>query len=263
MSDTLLLKLEQARPSVRRMVEYLVSSNATARLLGLDAIGGHLLQRGAPAAAAPDALPFLLALGTDPRYPHAAAVLTRVAVALDSLDHPPRATAGERAALGADPATAGAWRLLEANLPALLRVAGRSRDPEAARAAARIAFHFPAADRELTPMLIALMSGVRDAPGRAALLYALASVHPLEPCPPAHVRRALEARGPTPDKAAVALALARRPLPEALRDAVARALAEIADVPEIARGWPDPRAWGSQLSPDAVASALHDLGVPR
>lgn len=257
LGDGLILELATVRPEVRRMVEHLVSKNAVARTLGLDGIFDLVLNHDVLLAPAPEALPFLLALATSPRYPHASAVLTRLGLVIDAIDDPPRSLAGRASA---EPLALSTWRVFEAHLSGLLRVARSSRDPEASRAAVHMVSHFPSADAQLEPILFALLSGARDEQDRARLLYALARVqcgrgtafHP-------RIERALGSPGIGSEKAAVAIALAELPIDEPLRSRVENALEELAAASEATRHWADPRAWGGRYVPEVVQQTLARL----
>ena len=174
LGDELLLRLETVSPAVRQAVEHLVSNNAMARVLGLDAAFDGVLRQDGLHESATEVLPFLFALALSPRYPSASAILTRLAAVLATLDDPP----GTLARAGADehahgPLRTQVWSAYRERLPRLLNVARSSRDPESCRAAARMASHFPEADDQLVPILYALLSGARDEDARAPLLSAL------------------------------------------------------------------------------------------
>jgi hypothetical protein len=173
LSEELVLALDGASSDVRQMVEALVSENAVARLLGLDAVGDVVLRHGELQPRTVEALPFLLGLATSPRYPLASALLGRLAGVLAAVDDPPRSASGEPPA---DPVARRAHALFEAHAGKLLRVARSSRDPESCRVAARMVSHFPRLDAEILPVFVALLSGARDADGRAPLLEGLARV---------------------------------------------------------------------------------------
>ncbi len=254
LDEELLLRLAAVSPDVRRMVEYLVSGNAVARTLGLDGISDCVLRNGELAPRAAEAIPFLLALAVSPRYPHASAVLVRLAAVLDTLGGP--RPSGVPAS-DAD-AVVGA---IEACLPALLRVARTSTDPEACRAAASVVSHFPSAGEALEPILFALLTGARDAQERARLLYRLARVQgargsALHP----RIERALDAPDPGVETAAAALALAEVRPSEPLRGRVVRALEALVEAG--ARPWSDPRAWGARYEPEAARHSLARLREP-
>lgn len=181
LDDETLAALGTAPLDVRRTIEQLVSDHAVARVLGLDAVSDALLRGDHTARdTAAAAVPFLLTLATSPRYPHASPLLARLESLLDAIDEPPRSAA---ASAPSDPIARVVYAAFARALPLLLRVARRSRDPEACRAAARIASHFPSADADSVPLLVALLSGVRDEPARAALLAALDRVRTRAPRP--------------------------------------------------------------------------------
>lgn len=174
LGDELLLRLETVSPGVRQAVEHLVSNNAVARVLGLDAAFDHVLRQDRLQDGAPEVLPFLFALALSPRYRHASSILTRLGAVLATLDDPPgslaRATAEDRERT---PLRARVWEAYRERLPRLLNVARSSRDPESCRAAALTAAHFPEAADQLVPILYALLSGARDEEARASLRAAL------------------------------------------------------------------------------------------
>jgi hypothetical protein len=183
--------LDSAPPNVRSAVDELVASSAARRLEGLGEVRDL--------ATSPEALPYLFALATDRRYPEASALLVRLSAALAAVDSPPRARPSAEARAMVDAyAQHGA---------ALMRVARTSRDPESARAAARILGHLPNHDDELTPLLLALLSGAADALERAPLLYFLARIQlgrgeALHP----RIGRARSAGAEDPERIAVLLA---------------------------------------------------------
>jgi hypothetical protein len=219
--------LEDAPPNVRSTVGKLVASSAARRLEGLG--------EARDLATSPEALPFLFALATDRRYPQASALLVRLSAALAGVDSPPRSRSSSEAE-----------KVLQAYArhgAALMRVARTSRDPESARAAARILGHLPAYDEELAPLLLALLSGAADAVERAPLLYFLARIQlgrgdELHP----RVRRARSAAGEDPERIAVLLALQDAgAADEATTD-------EIAALRAAGTGLLDPRIWGRALA---------------
>jgi hypothetical protein len=170
LDDGAIAALAAAPLGVRRAIEQLVSDHPVARVLGLDAVSDVLLREGALRHTAAAAVPFLLALATSPRYPHASPLLARLEALLAAIDDPPRSAATRAPD---DPIARAVYEGFVRSLTPLLRVARRSRDPEACRAAARIASHFPSADADSVPLLIALLSGVRDERSRAPLAAAL------------------------------------------------------------------------------------------
>lgn len=170
LDDETLAALGGAPTDVRRVIEQLVSDHAVARMLGLDAVSDVMLRQGALPDATAAAAPFLLALATSPRYPHASPLLARLEVLLAAIDDPPRSAA---TIPPEDRVARAVYGTFVRFVRPLLRVARRSRDPEACRTAARIASHFPSADADSAPLLIALLSGVRDQPSRAPLVAAL------------------------------------------------------------------------------------------
>ncbi|MFW5926197.1 MAG: hypothetical protein ACOCV4_08510 [Myxococcota bacterium] len=262
LSDALVLELTRAPPDVRRMVEHLISSHAAARLMGVGAIQAQILRGATLAPTAPRALPFLFALAGAPGYPHASAVLTRLGQLLSTLDDPPRslASAEDGGAFPEAPLLRDVWQAFEARVPMLLRVARSSRDPEAARAAGQMAGHFPSADPELVPLLVALLSGTRDPQQRAPLLHRLAHAQVTE-AGPLHPRvlRALDAPTSGPDHAAVVLALAEHRLEPSLHRRVVGALEALAAADDTVRRWPDPRSGSGPFDRGVVSSALERL----
>jgi hypothetical protein len=264
LGDELTLRLLTLRPDVRAMIEKLLSKHLAARMAGLDEVYDHVLRRGALHETAPEALPHLLALATSPRYPDASALLVRLVRVISVVDDPPRAMADafepERAT---SPHAAEVFRIFERHVSALLRVARTSTDPEASRAAARIVLHFPTADAELEPLLLALVTGARDADGRAKILYALARVQaarggPFHP----RIERALDAEIVGAEQAACVLALAEhaRALDPTIRTRARKGLARLLAHDLTSRGLTDPRAWSSRLEADAIERARTKLG---
>ena len=173
LDDEAIAALGSAPLDVRRTIEQLVSDHPVARVLGLDAVSDAVLRQGTLRDTAAAGAPFLLALATSPHYPHASPLLARLEALLSAIDDLPRSAAGSAPD---DPIARDVHAAFVRFLPPLLRVARRSRDPEACRAAARIASHFPRADADTVPLLIALLSGARDEPSRAPLLAALERV---------------------------------------------------------------------------------------
>lgn len=250
LDDETLLRLETSSPATRRTVEYLVSGNAAARLLGLAAV--QELAEGGQAEAI---LPFAFALGTSARYPHASGLLTRLGSLLDAVDDPPRSSAtggpGRRI-----------WKVFDGQVRRLLRTAWTSKDPESTRAIARMLLHFARADAELVPLFLALLSGAQDHEQRAPLLYGLAyaqgvaeaALHP-------RVEAALRMDAIHLERAAVALALSTEgvPVPEERRPLLVAALERLAGAQSATVAWSDPRSWGRRYDPGAVTRALERL----
>ncbi len=190
--------LPRASVATQKLVVLLSSADATERMRGLDAIYSYVLRKGALTADAAEALPHLFALATGRSYPASSALLRRLLTVLATADAPPRS-------LGDGPVRSA----FVAALPALLRVARRGRDPEAARAAALIAARFDEADREVAPLSLAMLSGAEDAQDRAPFLYALVRTQRALG-EPVHrrVTEALSRRPATVESLASALALA-------------------------------------------------------
>ncbi len=221
------LPLAEASPAIRTTLERLVSSKASERLEGLGEVGSL--------AEEVEALPYLVALARHRDYPQASAVLVRLSATLARIDSPPR--------LGGAPAQPLVEALSKEGA-SLLRVARTSRDPESARAAARILGHLPAYDAELAPLFLALLGGAADATERAPLLYFLTRIqlargdvlHP-------RIERARSAPMHDPEHVAVLLALEDA---GAVDDATSTNLAELRATAATAR-LPDPRVWGRSL----------------
>ena len=229
----------KASPRVREAVELLVDPDARVRARGLDAVS-DLLLRGGGIDAAGEAIPYLGALATSRGYPEASALLVRLASALASADDPPRSNPSE------------AFRVL---VPSLLRLARTATDPEAARVAACMVAHFPEADAEAEPVLIALLSGARDSVERSRVLYALTRVQATRGGAfHGRVADALHREALDEEVLSVALALAEHDPPEPLRGRLARTLANAED-----RGFSDPSGWGRALANAALARALAAL----
>lgn len=245
LDDATLLRLEAAPPAARRAVEYLVSGNAAARLLGLASV-----QELATTRHAEVILPFAFALGASPTYPHASGLLTRLGALLTTIDDPPRsgAESGHRI-----------WRAFDAEVRRLLRTAWTSKDPESTRAIARMLIHFPRADADVVPLLLALLSGAKDPDQRAPLLFGLAHAQGVARAPlHRRVREALHEDAVSLERAAVALALSspRVLVPDDRRGALVDALRALAAAPAAATSWPDPQRWGRRFDPTSLMRAL-------
>ncbi len=233
--------LPAASAGTQKLVVLLSSADATERMRGLDAVYSYVLDGGVLTVDAAEALPHLFALATGKGYPASSALLRRLLTVLTTIDDPPRT-------LPAGPV----HEAFVAALPSLLRVARRGRDPEAARAAALMAARFDQVDREVAPLLLAMVSGAGDAQGRAPFLYALARTqlalgHPLH-------RRVLEALGRRPVTvetlaAALALSDADQELARGVRDVLQTCPMD---------GWMDPCRPGALVDRGGV---LVRLGV--
>lgn len=241
--DRLAVRLELEGPPLRALVTQLCDHRPATALRALDAVLGHLVDDGGPAASAPAALPYLLALATSRSYRLAAALLARISHLYAAIDDPPRSLAG---AAGTDEARR-VFDLLAEHAPALVDVARSSADPQAARLAATLAARHPEQDGAVEPLLVALMTGAGDADERASLLYALARIQ-LACGAPFHRRiaEAWRAEEPTPERFAIALALSVHDVPEPDHGRARQVLR--APPP----GGADPRAFGRRL----VASGL-------
>jgi hypothetical protein len=236
-------RLLDAPAAVQELVVYLLSPSARERLRGLDLVSDRAFSGSAVTSTVPDALPFLFSLCAARGYPDASAVLLRIAAIAFAIDDPPRSASG--AVIAHEP-SASAWRALEEALPAILRLARVSRDPEAARTAACIAARFPRADADVEPLLLALLSGAPTPDERARLLYALARIQDargatLHP----RIERALCATPPTAETVAVVLALGDRPPVVAARERITAS-------GTLSSAIPDPRAFGKLLDPAAL-----------
>ncbi|MFK7986125.1 MAG: hypothetical protein AB8I08_08840 [Sandaracinaceae bacterium] len=173
---------------------------AAHRLAALDTVLAHLLSGDRVLPDAKCALPYVLTLATTRRYPQAAALLTRVSHVCAAAQSPPRSGA---------PPSEHAAAALDAVREALPRLLDRARGggPAVSRIASTLVARFPERDAELTPALLAQLSGVADAEERAPLCYALSRIQ-LDARVPLH-RRLAEALRRTPvDPEAVAVALA-------------------------------------------------------
>jgi len=213
----------------RRALEKLVSKSATERLAGLGRVAELVFDDAAR--------PRLFALAAARDYAPSSALLVRLSAALADVDMPPRSRPNDAARALAD--------AYAPHCSALIRVARTSKDPESARAAARIVAHFPERDGELEPLLLALVSGAADAVERAPLLYFLARIQ-LHRGATLHPRivRAEDEEITHPEH--VAVCLARVDAGEAHHGAEA-SLASLRDLGEAARALPDPRVWGRCL----------------
>lgn len=256
LGEALARRLALASAPVCGLVEALTSERAATRLAALDRVHGALLDEGEVTADAPELLAYLVRLGTSPRYPEASAVLVRLTGLLAAIDAPPRSLAGA----GGTEARRRAYDVVGAHLDALLRVVRSSSNPEASRIAACLCARFPAADAEVAPLLIALLSGARDANERGRLLYALTRVQASRGAAlHGRVADALHAEGTTPQKLAVMLALAEHDPPEPLRSRAVRVLREARDADP---AFADPTAWGRRL-PEATVDRLVARLAPR
>lgn len=244
-----------AHEDVRQNVEYLISRNPVGRMLGLDGLSELVLQGRQPGPRAPDALPYLFALARCPRFPQASAVLRRLAIVMDELDHPPRSLCTRGAP---DARTAQVVEAFEGQLSPLLRIARTSRDPESSRAAAHIVSRFPSVDGHLEPILLALLSGARDLAPRARLLHALTCIQAFRGGPFHRlIVQSLTTAGARGDRAAVAMALASQGGGGELESHIEPALREIAEAsPETVQDCPDPSRWTDRDLQTAVRATL-------
>lgn len=236
--------LDRASPLVQRTMAMLVDVDPRTRTRGLDAIR----ELFATHDAALEAIPLLLTLATSRGFPEGSALLVRISALLASIDDPPRA--------GPTDASARAlFDALRAHLPRVLHHARTSSDPEAARIAASIASRFAEADREVEPLLVALLSGAKNADERARLLYALARIQAARRADfHARVASALHRAELDAESVAVALALAEHDPPEPLRSRLAATLRSARE-----QTFADPRAWGRTLDRAALDRAIAKL----
>jgi len=244
---------------VRRMIDRLRSTGPLARGAVLEEAFDQVLRDGSLTEMAPEALPALLAVGTAPRHPEAAGVLVRLLAVLAAIDDPPRSVV-ERSVAGraTRPRETRCWAAFRRDLSRLLHVARTSRNPEACRAAACICARFPEVDADVEPVVVALLSGMRDPDERARLLHALARIQATRGGPfHRAVLAPLDRPEPDAETVAVLLALAEHDLPDDLRTRFARAV-ERARRHGAALRVPDPRTWGERLPP----RALDELPVP-
>lgn len=249
-------RLPLASAEIRALIERLLAPGAASRVAGLDAVLGRLLPDGEIAADAHELLPFVVPLATAPRYPESARLLVRLASFLGAIDDPPRRLAGAGGTMSAR----RAYDVLGAHLPALLRVAGASRDPEASRIAATLCARFPDADDRVTPALVALLSGTADPDERARLLYALVRIQASRGEPfQGRIAEALRADTLTAEKLAVSMAIGEHDPTEPLRGRVIQSLREA--LADVARHR-DPTTWGDRLSPRRLERLLKKLDAP-